>query len=58
MIDSVTRIKKTRQIVQKVGPADSMHTWCLFPLDKPSKKGNRAVLQSVKNDNLVTDRES
>ena len=58
MMDSVTRIKKTKQIVYKVGPADSMHTWCLFPLETPTKKGNRAVLQSVKNDNLVTDRES
>jgi hypothetical protein len=53
----VTRVKKTRQIVYPMGKADSNHTLCLFPFKKKTKKGNWGVTQSVRNDNLITDRE-
>ena len=56
-MENVTRIKKTRQIVYPVGKATSNHTWCLFPFGRVSNKGNQGVVQSVRNDNLVTDRE-
>ena len=54
---SVTRIKKTKQIVYPVGKADANHTLCLFPLKKMTKKGHRGAVQSVRNDNLVSDKE-
>lgn len=54
----VTRIKKTRQIVFPVGTSDrSGYTEVLFPFGRISKKGNRGVVQNVKNDNLIKDRE-
>lgn len=57
-MDKITRVKKTGKIVYPIGKADSMHTLCLFPFEFVSKKGGRGVVQPVKNDNLVTDRES
>jgi hypothetical protein len=53
----VTRVKKTRQIVYPMGKAGFNHTLCLFPFKKKTKKGMWGVTQSVRNDNLVTDRE-
>lgn len=54
----VTRIKKTRQIVYPVGTSDrSGYTEVLFPFGFISNKGNRGIVQSVKNSNLVKDRE-
>lgn len=58
MLDKVTRVKKTREIVIPIGKADSMHTWCLFSLNEKSKKGNLADVRSVRNDNLKTDGDS
>jgi hypothetical protein len=58
MLDKVTRVKKTREIVIPIGKADSMHTWCLFSFGEKSKKGNLANVRSVRNDNLKTDGES
>lgn len=55
MID-VTRIKKTKEIVWPMGKADSNHTLCLFKLKNP-KNGKRGVIQSVRNDNLIKDKE-
>lgn len=54
---SVTRIKKTKQIVFPVGKADANHTLVLFPYNRTSKKGHRGCVQSVRNDNLVSDKE-
>ena len=53
----VTRIKKTRQIVYVIDKADSEHSLCLFPFKEKSKKGFLGVTQSVRNSNLVRDRE-
>jgi hypothetical protein len=53
----VTRIKKTNQIVYTIDKVDSEHTLCLFPFKEKSKKGNLGVTQSVRNSNLVRDRE-
>jgi hypothetical protein len=53
----VTRIKKTNQIVYTVDKIDSEHTLCLFPFKEKSKKGYLGVTQSVRNSNLVRDRE-
>jgi hypothetical protein len=58
MDQKVTRIKKTGEIVRTVGPASSMHTYCLFFLPKESKKGNLVNIQPVKNSNLMSDGES
>lgn len=57
-MDKITRIKKTGKVVYPVGKADSMHTFCLFPFGFVSKNGSRGVVQPVKNDNLITDRDS
>lgn len=53
----VTRIKKTKQIVYPLGAKDTQYTWVLFPLGHTSKKGNRADLRIVRNDNLIKDKE-
>lgn len=54
---SVTRLKKSNRIVYPVGAAGSNHTTCILPVDRLTKKGNRAHLINVRNDNLKTDRE-
>lgn len=54
-METVTRIKKTMEIVQRMGPADSMHTYCLFAT--PNAKHRKGVIQSVRNDNLMTDKD-
>ena len=56
MID-VLRVKKTRQIVYEMGAAGQNHTLCLFPYDFVTRKGNQGVIQPVRNDNLVKDKE-
>ena len=57
MQERVTRIKKTGEIVYPVGQADSMHTNCLFPFARISKKGKRGDIRPVKNDHLTRDGE-
>ena len=62
---SVTRIKKTGQIVHPIGPAGSNHTLCLFPFTQTTTYTNgfkmrpakRGAVQAVRNDNLKRDRE-
>ena len=54
---TVTRIKGTNKIVYPLGASGSNHTWCIFPIDGQTRKGNRGHVQSVKNDKLVKDRE-
>jgi len=53
----ITRIKKTREIVYIIDKVDSEHTLCLFPFKEKSKKGFLGVAQSVRNSNLIRDRE-
>ena len=57
MLD-VYRVKKTKEIVFPMGKTDENHTLCLFKLPRISKAGNYGVLQPVRNDNLVKDREN
>lgn len=55
----VTRIKKTREIVQVVGSADNGYSLVLFNFGgRKSNKGNLGVIQVVRNDNLITDNEA
>ena len=56
MLD-VHRIKKSKQIVYQLGKADNNHTLVLFPLKNKTKKGNYGAIQSVRNDNIIKDRE-
>jgi len=52
------RVKKTKQIVYPIGPVGKGgHTLCLFPLGFTTRAGNRSVIQPVRNENLVKDRE-
>jgi hypothetical protein len=53
---SVTRNKKTRQIVQVVGRVDSQRSLVLIPLDKPTRKGNWGIVQVMRDENLVEDK--
>lgn len=55
---NVHRIKKTNQIVHVIGKADSGHSFVLFPFNRIAKSGDRGVVQSVRNDNLVEDKSS
>jgi hypothetical protein len=57
MLD-VWRVKKTKQIVYPIGTIDGKHTLCLFPFKTVSKNGKNGVVQPVRNDNLVKDRET
>jgi len=56
---TVTRIKKTSKIVHPIGANGSKYTWCLFPYEDEyrSDRTKRGAIQSVKNENLVRDRE-
>jgi hypothetical protein len=47
------RLKKTRQIVHVVGKEDSNHTIVMIQLDVPTRAGNRGILMSVRNENLI-----
>jgi hypothetical protein len=58
MLD-VWRMKKTKQIVHPVGAGPKGgYTYVLFPYNKKTKKGNRAALRIVKDENLLRDREN
>ena len=57
MIQSLVRIKKTGQRVIPVGSAGANWTLCLFPFDKVSTNGNLGVIQPVRSENLVDDRQ-
>jgi len=54
----VHRIKKTKEIVFPIGKADNNHTLCLFKLKKKSHKGNYGVIKSIRDENIVKDREN
>jgi hypothetical protein len=57
---SITRVKKTKKIVYPLGAADSMHTLVLFPFEPEghvSKKGFRADIRRMRNENLVSTKE-
>lgn len=57
MLDTY-RVKKTKQIVYPMSQGGKgSHTLCLFPFDFTSKKGARGVIQPVRNENLIKDRE-
>jgi len=57
MLD-VWRIKKTKQIVYPVGAAvKGGYTDVILPFDGVTRAGNRATILTVKNDNLMKDRE-
>lgn len=58
MLD-VWRVKKTKQIVYPISAAeDSNYTLCLFPFKEKSKKGMLGIVQPVRKENLVKDRET
>jgi len=58
MLD-VWRVKKTGQIVHPIMSAEKNgYTLCLFPFKRKSIDGNYGSIQSVKNENLVKDREA
>jgi hypothetical protein len=52
-MNTVTRMKKTGKIVHVIDKIDASRSLVLFPFDNVSKRGNRAVAQPVRNDNLV-----
>ena len=54
----VHRIKKTKEIVFPIGKADNNHTLCLFRFKEKSRAGKYGVIQSVRDDNIVKDREN
>lgn len=54
-METVTRIKKTGEIVRPIGSADSMHTYCLF--STPNARNRNGVVQTVRNDNLIEDKD-
>lgn len=55
----VYRNKKTKQIIHPIGKAETAnHTMCLFPYGRQAKNGSRGVIQPVRNENIVKDRES
>lgn len=58
MIDKITRIKKTGEIVKPLGKADSNHTYCLFTHKSPTKKGKKGDVRAVRNDNLIIEGEN
>jgi len=49
----VTKIKKTGQVVITMGNSGSQHTVVLVTFDTITRKGNRGVVQTVRNDNLI-----
>lgn len=52
-MQKITRIKKTGEVVKVVGPAEKNgYTYCLFPLNGVSKRGNRGDVRAVKNEKL------
>lgn len=57
MIEDTYRIKKTKKIVYPMQTGHT-HTLCLFPFGFTSKNGFRGVIQPVKNENLIRDKES
>ena len=58
MLD-VWRIKKTKEIVHPIGAAPKNgYILCLFPFKERSRRGKYGDLRSVKNENLVKDRET
>lgn len=58
MLD-VWRIKKTREIVYPMGKADgNNHTLVLFQHKRQTKAGNYGNIRTVRNDNLIKDREN
>jgi len=57
MLD-VHRIKKTKEIVYPVGKADNNHTLVLFRHKNQTKAGNWGHIQTVRDENIVKDREN
>ena len=57
MLD-VYRIKKTREIVYPLGKADNNHTLVLFRNKTKSNKGNWGNIRSVRDENIIKDREN
>lgn len=55
---NVTRVKKTGKIVYEMGKAGPNHTYVLFPYGRTTKNGMKGNIQSVRNSNLITDRET
>lgn len=49
----VTKIKKTGQVVYQLGRVDSQHQLVLVVFDTITRKGNRGVVQTVRDDNLI-----
>jgi hypothetical protein len=52
----VMRIKGTKQLVYPVGPSNERYTSVLFPFNRESKKGERGVVQKVRNDKLTLEK--
>lgn len=57
MIQSLVRVKKTGQRVIPVGKQGANWVLCLFPFDTVSNRGNRGVVQPVRSENLVDERQ-
>lgn len=58
MKTSLVRIKKTGQQVIPTGyKVNGQWDLCLFPFDAPSKRGNLGVVQPVRSENLIDDRQ-
>ena len=52
----VCRLKKNGKIVYPLSKSGSSHTDVLLPLNRKTRNGNRGVVMSVRNDNLVYER--
>lgn len=58
MLD-IWRVKKTNEIVHPISQAGKPgYIYCLFSLDKKSKKGNLADIRSVRESNIKKDRDT
>ena len=52
----VCRLKKSNKIVYPLGKNGNNHTNVLFPFGRKSKNGMRGEIMSVRNDNLIYER--
>lgn len=56
----LVRVKKTGQPVMPMGTVNTgtgEYELCLFPFDTPSRSGQRGVVQPVRKDNLIDERQ-
>jgi adenine-specific DNA methylase len=55
-MSDVMRVKGSNQIVYRVGASNEKYTTVLFPFGRESKKGERGVVQKVRNDKLTLEK--